>query len=288
MMKKTTAMLILLLTLILSACNFQTVEQYEQMEEKQRSIENEQLEKQLVTVEEPEIVEQKTVEKQTQEIDEQLAPVEEKEKEKEKVENTEIPQQPEQKQEQEQKQPAQQTQSKPAETKPVEKQQSTTAVTPNKKPDSTQVEQKQPVVEQPKSYVTISIHANTLLKNLDKLDPALQSEQYVPANGTILSSKKYELLSDKDTVWTVLQRAVKEHKIHLEYEGANENVYNNVYIEGINHIYEFSAGPLSGWMYRVNGVYPSYGCSQYVLKDGDQIEWHYTVDLGRDLGADGR
>lgn len=59
MMKKTTAMLILLLTLILSACNFQTVEQYEQMEEEQRSIENEQLEKQLVTVEEPEIVEQK-------------------------------------------------------------------------------------------------------------------------------------------------------------------------------------------------------------------------------------
>lgn len=43
MMKKTTAMLILLLTLILSACNFQTVEQYEQMEEKQRSIENEDL-----------------------------------------------------------------------------------------------------------------------------------------------------------------------------------------------------------------------------------------------------
>lgn len=61
-------------------------------------------------------------------------------------------------------------------------------------------------------------------------------------------------------------------------------MYNSVYVEGINHLYEFSAGELSGWMYKVNGVYPNYGCSQYVLKDGDVIEWNYTVDLGRDLG----
>ena len=85
-------------------------------------------------------------------------------------------------------------------------------------------------------------------------------------------------------MWDVLQRATREHKIQLEYQGANENLYNSVYIEGINHLYEFSAGPLSGWMYAVNGVYPNYGCSQYVLQDGDTIVWNYTVDLGRDLG----
>ena len=63
-----------------------------------------------------------------------------------------------------------------------------------------------------------------------------------------------------------LVRATKEHNIHLEYQGANDNAYKSVYIEGINHLYEFSAGELSGWMYSVNGVFPKYGCSQYTLK----------------------
>lgn len=144
------------------------------------------------------------------------------------------------------------------------------------------VQPTKPVEE--KRYVTIAIFAKTLLKNWDMLDPALQNEKYVPQDGVILKTSKYELLSEKDTVWTILSRAVKEHNIQLEYQGADENIYNSVYIEGINHLYEFSAGELSGWMYRVNGDFPNYGSNQYVLKDGDIIEWHYTVDLGRDLG----
>ncbi len=144
--------------------------------------------------------------------------------------------------------------------------------------------QQQPVPQ--KRTVTIAIRVDTLLKHWNKLDPSLQSEKYVPKNGIILKPTKYELLSEKDTVWDVLQRATKEHKIQMEYQGANENIYNSIYVEGINHLYEFSAGELSGWMYKVNGVYPNYGCSQYVLKDGDIIEWNYTVDLGRDLGHD--
>jgi len=39
-------------------------------------------------------------------------------------------------------------------------------------------------------------------------------------------------------------------------------------------------------MYSVNGVFPSYGCSQYVLQAGDVIQWHYTCDLGADLGTE--
>jgi hypothetical protein len=55
-------------------------------------------------------------------------------------------------------------------------------------------------------------------------------------------------------------------------------------IAGINNLYEFDVGELSGWMYKVNGWYPNYGCSRYQVKDGDLIEWNYTCDLGRDLG----
>jgi hypothetical protein len=62
-------------------------------------------------------------------------------------------------------------------------------------------------------------------------------------------------------------------------------IYNSNYIEGINNLYEFDAGELSGWMYKVNGWFPNYGSSRYVLKDGDVIEWVYTCDLGRDVGG---
>ena len=50
-------------------------------------------------------------------------------------------------------------------------------------------------------------------------------------------------------------------------------------------MYEFDAGELSGWMYRVNGVFPNKGCSAYTLSDGDVVEWLYTCDLGKDIGA---
>ena len=184
-------------------------------------------------------------------------------------------------------------QEQPKEDAPLKQEQEQKKVATVKKAEVTSKpsQQKQEVVEeknvqqQPKKrFVTITIQAKTLLNHWDLLDPSLQSEAYVPKNGVILKQTKYELLSEKDSVWDVLQRATREHKIQLEYQGANENMYNSVYIEGINHLYEFSAGPLSGWMYAVNGVYPNYGCSQYVLKDGDSIVWNYTVDLGRDLG----
>ena len=53
-------------------------------------------------------------------------------------------------------------------------------------------------------------------------------------------------------------------------------VYNSVYIEGINNIYEFDCGELSGWLYKVNNESPGVGCSLYKLKDGDVVEWIYT------------
>ena len=73
------------------------------------------------------------------------------------------------------------------------------------------------------------------------------------------------------------------NKIHLEFE--DTPIYNSVYIEGIANIYEFDCGELSGWMYKVNGWFPNYGCSRYQLKAGDKIEWVYTCDLGNDIGG---
>ncbi len=62
-------------------------------------------------------------------------------------------------------------------------------------------------------------------------------------------------------------------------------MYNSAYIEGINNLYEFDCGSLSGWMYKVNEWFPNYGCSRYELKNGDDVVWCYTCDLGYDVGG---
>ncbi len=130
--------------------------------------------------------------------------------------------------------------------------------------------------------ITISIRCDTILDNWDKLDDNLKYEKYVPQSGTILDEYVMVLRKD-DTVYDVLNRAVRHHKIQMEcVYSAN---YGSVYVQGINQLYEFSCGELSGWMYKVNGVFPNFGCSKYKLANGDVVEWVYTCDLGRDVGG---
>lgn len=133
--------------------------------------------------------------------------------------------------------------------------------------------------------VFISIRCDKILDNYSNLDKSLQSEKYVPSDGVILPKTQY-VLRHGDTVFDILDRCVRYNKIQMEFQGADKNSYKSVYIQGINYLYEFSCGPLSGWMYTVNGKFPNYGCSKYKLKDGDVIEWVYTCDLGHDVGCE--
>ncbi|NLJ97808.1 MAG: DUF4430 domain-containing protein [Tissierellia bacterium] len=135
-----------------------------------------------------------------------------------------------------------------------------------------------------KKYVTLTIRCDTILNNRDKLDPNLNNERFVPSNGVILQKTKFEL-EDNQSVFDILVKATRKYRIHMEYQGANQNKYASVYVQGINNVYEFSCGELSGWMYNVNGNYPNIGCDKYILKGGENIEWRYTCDLGRDLGV---
>ena len=127
-------------------------------------------------------------------------------------------------------------------------------------------------------YVTISITCHTSLNNLDKVSD--NKKGIIPSNGVILSQKQVEI-NDGDTVFDVLLRETRKQRIHMDF--VESPVYGSAYIKGINNIYEFDAGELSGWMYSVNGVFPNYGCSIYNLNDGDVIQWMYTCDLGKDL-----
>lgn len=131
--------------------------------------------------------------------------------------------------------------------------------------------------------VFLTIRCDTILDNWDKLDNSLKYEKYVPSNGIILGRTEY-VLRKGDTVFQILDRAVRNN--HIQMECIYSTNFGSIYVQGINHLYEFSCGPLSGWMFMVDGVFPNYGCSKYNLKDGNEIVWAYTCDLGRDVGND--
>ena len=138
-------------------------------------------------------------------------------------------------------------------------------------------------VNKGKTYTcTFSIECSTILNNLSMLEP--DKLEMVPSGGVILK-KTTVTFYEGESVFDVLQRVCKEKGIHMEFSWTP--IYNSAYIEGIHNLYEFDCGELSGWMYRVNGWYPNYGCSRYQLKDGDVVEWRYTCDLGNDVGRTG-
>ena len=125
---------------------------------------------------------------------------------------------------------------------------------------------------------TISIKCSAALSSA-----ALKKEKaaILPPDGVILETKAE--FRDGESVFDVLQRETKSKKIHMEF--SNTPGIGSAYVEGIGNLYEHDCGELSGWMYRVNGEFPKYSCSEYKLKKGDKMEWLYTCDLGADIGG---
>lgn len=144
------------------------------------------------------------------------------------------------------------------------------------------VEPENQEIDERRTYTCIfSIECSTILNNLSNLDP--DKLELVPSNGVILEPTQVTFY-DGESVFDVLQRVCREKGIHIESSWTP--IYNSAYVEGIHNLYEFDCGELSGWMYRVDGWYPNYGCSRYQLKDGEKVEWRYTCDLGKDVGCD--
>lgn len=116
------------------------------------------------------------------------------------------------------------------------------------------------------------------------LESGLLSEEMtalLPEDGVILSCDAE--FSEGESVADILLRETKNAGILTEVTFTP--MYGSIYVEGIANLYEFDCGELSGWMYRVNGEFPNYGCSGYYPEDGDVVEWVYTCDLGKDVGS---
>ena len=116
--------------------------------------------------------------------------------------------------------------------------------------------------------VTVSIRCDTVAG----------MDAHIPADGVVLGACEFDI-AEGDTVYSILTEAARMYGIHIDNSGSE----NMAYISGIANIYEFDFGELSGWMYFVNGEKASVGCSEYVLADGDRIEWIYSREMGKDL-----
>lgn len=153
-----------------------------------------------------------------------------------------------------------------------------TEVVPQGKPKP--VEPQEQTVAPKKATVTLSISCASVLKKLDKLDE--DKLEIVPKDGWILKPLKVEI-NEGESVFDVTKRVCVDKKIHFEF--AFTPVYNSAYVEGIGNLYEFDCGSGSGWMYQVNDWFPNYGCSRYVLKGGETVNWLYTTNIGQDIGG---
>jgi len=142
------------------------------------------------------------------------------------------------------------------------------------------VEPEETEVKDVQNTATLSVRADTALDNIDRIDPAIA--KLIPKDGVIFSARTVSF-KEGESVFDVLQREMRNAGIHME--ASFTPMYNSAYVEGINNLYEFDAGELSGWMYRVNGWFPNYGASRYQLEDGDVVEWLYTAELGADIGG---
>lgn len=148
---------------------------------------------------------------------------------------------------------------------------------PKEEPPKEELVKEEPKKEEPSC--TLSVRCDTALSNKDMLDSS--KADILPKDGVIFPETTV-YFSEGESVYDVLVREMMNAKIHMESE--NTPMYKSAYIEGIANLYEYDCGPLSGWMYKVNGEFPNYGCSAYVLSDGDRVEWVYTCDLGKDVG----
>lgn len=74
------------------------------------------------------------------------------------------------------------------------------------------------------------------------------------------------------TAYSVLKSLASKKEIKILTSGFGSTIY----VRGIGDLIEKDYGPLSGWMYKVNGVAPNQSAGSYKLSDGDNVVWYYV------------
>ncbi len=108
------------------------------------------------------------------------------------------------------------------------------------------------------------------------------SKEAVDSENPDIAAPTEVILEEGASAFDALLQVTTANRIPLEYQGSGTNG-KMVYVEGIAHLYEFDYGDLSGWIFMVNGESARVGAAQYILSDGDTVEWVYSTKLGKDV-----
>ncbi|MGE5390720.1 MAG: S-layer homology domain-containing protein [Deltaproteobacteria bacterium] len=98
------------------------------------------------------------------------------------------------------------------------------------------------------------------------------------ANGVMLTATVWQ--------WAGTCTVLEALKGVLNSQGIKYQLGTGGYVAGIGNLTEKKPGyPMSGWLFRVNGVFLPSGAESTIIKNGDSIEWLYTMDGGKDMGT---
>jgi len=107
--------------------------------------------------------------------------------------------------------------------------------------------------------ITVSAQTETL---------SAECLELVPENG-VLYSEEVKFAEGEDLL-AVMIRAMREANLPLAYEAG--------FITSIGGLSPGASGPMSGWMFTVNGEMPMNGCDEIFLSEGDLVEWTYVTE----------
>lgn len=124
--------------------------------------------------------------------------------------------------------------------------------------------------------VTFSVRCDAAKEKTDEMSEELRGR--IPEDGEIIPTRELGL-PEGATAFDALITAAREEKIRVDYSGSTYGVY----VSAIGFLREFDLGEMSGWMYRVNGEFPDCSAGAFALSDGDEVEFVYTCDMGRDV-----
>lgn len=121
--------------------------------------------------------------------------------------------------------------------------------------------------------VTVSVDCADILAHPDTLPPGKAS--LLPADGVLLPPTRVELPAGS-SAFDALKAAALGAGLHMEFSASP---YGGKYIEGIGNIYQLDCGPTSGWLYYVDGVSATVGCSECTLHGGEALVFSYSCDF---------
>ena len=128
--------------------------------------------------------------------------------------------------------------------------------------------------------VTVLAECADTLSHMDLIDESVNTADVIPADGIVLEYCEV-WLPEGATAFDALTLAARQQNVRVNGSGT---LYG-VYVSAIGHIAEFGFGGMSGWLYSVNGEYPEMSCADYMLADGDAVEFHYTCDYSAGTGG---